>query len=258
MTLSQPKEYKEVKIHNLRLTLGSYSEIVHRIYNESQLFNNRLIITPNIGHLHSLRTKDRYRSALNQAFLSLPDGWPIAMLASLTTRTWQSRITGSDLILKLLFMDKETCWKVAVLGLPTSYHEKLKAVLKESARNVELVYLNDMNPSVFLSGDALTKIAQEINILKPNLIISSFGSPKQELFNHEILVKGSFGIAIGGGASIDFLVGKQKRSPRFFRIIGLEWLYRIVREPRRLIFRYIVGLCELNILIARHLFSKLG
>ena len=246
----------EVRCMNLRISLGRQAEILDRILSDSKKMLGITVITPNIGHLRSLRIDPEYRKAMSNASLVLPDGWPIALLASGVGRRHQERVTGSDLIPKLLSVSKTEVMRIAILGIPQKYEATLRRYLDSNSRNVTLVYLHEMPEYQFLSFDELTKISKEIIESKPNLVISCFGSPNQEIFNENYLRSKGIGTVIGAGATFDFILGRQKRSPLILRKIGLEWLFRLLLDPKRLIFRYTSGTLEYLSLVGKHLIHK--
>ena len=81
---------------------------------------------------------------------------------------------------------------------------------------------------------------QLVREAKPDLVVMALGCPKQELLMHRWKNDIAPAVAIGSGATLDFIAGNVSRSPVWMSDAGLEWLYRLAREPRRLAYRYLV------------------
>jgi N-acetylglucosaminyldiphosphoundecaprenol N-acetyl-beta-D-mannosaminyltransferase len=246
----------KTQILSLRINLGAKRYFAEVILRESFKMAGQTVITVNTAHLNSLRNNSQYQIANQNALLVLPDGWPIALLASLAVKKIQKRVTGSDLIPYIFNMPKEKILKIAILGVPSSFDAKLDQLIFENTERIDLVYKNSMPQEVFNSPLVLGEIAQEVSKSSPNLIITCFGSPKQEIFNEFYLRNTSMGVAIGVGATLDFLLGAQRRSPLVFRLLGLEWAFRLIRNPRRLFRRYLIATIEFSKLLLEYLFQK--
>jgi N-acetylglucosaminyldiphosphoundecaprenol N-acetyl-beta-D-mannosaminyltransferase len=87
---------------------------------------------------------------------------------------------------------------------------------------------------------ALDPVAEGVRAARPDLVIVGLGAPKQERWIHRNLPRLRPAVALGLGAVVDFLAGRIRRAPRWVSRSGLEWLYRLSREPRRLAHRYLV------------------
>ena len=90
-------------------------------------------------------------------------------------------------------------------------------------------------------GEAESRAAlARVREARPDLLLVAFGAPKQEIWIHRHRAELGSAVAVGVGASLDFVAGTIPRAPRWVSRAGLEWLYRLVREPRRLWRRYLV------------------
>jgi N-acetylglucosaminyldiphosphoundecaprenol N-acetyl-beta-D-mannosaminyltransferase len=119
---------------------------------------------------------------------------------------------------------------VFLLGAADGVAEKAAAVLR--SRNPRLKIVGTFSGSPRMEDDAV--IMRMIKDAKPHLLLVAFGAPAQDLWIHEHLKNlPSVRVAMGVGGTFDFLAGVQKRAPRWMRSIGLEWLWRFIREPSR-------------------------
>ena len=99
------------------------------------------------------------------------------------------------------------------------------------------------------------EIAERINAAKPDILFVAFGNPKQELWMGRNAAKLDVGAMIGIGGTFNFIAGRVRRAPRWVQRSGLEWIYRIMQEPRRLWRRYVYGLVKFSWLSLQTLFG---
>jgi N-acetylglucosaminyldiphosphoundecaprenol N-acetyl-beta-D-mannosaminyltransferase len=130
-------------------------------------------------------------------------------------------------------------WRVYLLGGGPGAAERAADHLKRDLPGLQIVGVDapeiDIDKEPFFSEDVVTRI----NAAKPDIILVAFGCPKQEIFIHRIADAVRPAVAIGVGASFDFEAGAIHRAPHWISTIGLEWLYRLAREPTRLWRRYL-------------------
>lgn len=99
-------------------------------------------------------------------------------------------------------------------------------------------------------------VCEQINRARPDLLLVGMGNPRQEKFIVENRVRLNATVAIGVGALFDFMSGSVVRAPKFVQSIGLEWLFRLLQEPRRLFRRYIIGIPRFFIALLKLKFGK--
>jgi N-acetylglucosaminyldiphosphoundecaprenol N-acetyl-beta-D-mannosaminyltransferase len=179
-----------------------------------------------------------YNSAINSATLLLNDGVGIKLAAYFAAIRVKENMNGTDLIPKILQLAREEGKKAYILGSKDEF-------VKKAVSNISRLYGSGLIAgyhSGYFDKDEELKIIHEIANKDIDLLIVGMGVPKQELWilDHiKDLTKVK--IIIAGGAIIDFSAGKFPRAPKVMQIIGLEWLYRLINEPKRLFKRYIIG-----------------
>ena len=177
---------------------------------------------------YALKNED-FSSVLNQAELVIPDGMGIK-IALAVKGIKQERIPGIEFSKKILEICAESNIPVAMVGSTKQVVEKAVENLKKELPALNIVYFRDG----FFQSDDEAKIAHEIKESGARFILAALGSPKQEFFidNCRKIINNAVWIGVGG--SFDVWSGVVKRAPIIFRKLGLEWLYRVINNPKRI------------------------
>jgi len=196
------------------------------------------LFTLNLDHLVKLRSNKRFREAYEQACYVTADGAPIVWLARAQAGTVE-RTTGADIVLPLadaatrfnlpifLFGSKASTLGKAAMRLAMNAEGKLDICGTESPPM-------DFDPDSEEADAAIDRIVQS----GARICLVALGAPKQEIFASRAIARGAPVTFVCVGAALDFLAGAQTRAPRVMQRNGLEWLWRLVTNPRRLTARY--------------------
>ncbi|WP_339171880.1 WecB/TagA/CpsF family glycosyltransferase [Anoxybacillus sp. FSL W8-1294] len=179
-----------------------------------------------------------YKNVQNSAYIRLPDGKPLSFLSSLKGFREAERVTGPDLMEELFKLSEKKGYTHFFYGSTEQTLQLLKKNLQKRYPQMKIVgmYSPPFRPLTVQEDE---KIINLINNLKPDFIWVGLGAPKQEYWMYEH--KGRVpSLMIGVGAGFDYHAGKLKRAPLWMQKAGLEWLYRLVQEPRRLWKRYML------------------
>ncbi len=189
---------------------------------------------------------ERFRDVVNASALSLCDTVGVLSVARRRGATLHERVTGVELVERL-------CAQSAREGLPVYFLGGAEGAAADAAAIMEarfpgLVVAGTRNG--FFADDEIAGVVDEIRASGAKLLFVGMGSPRQELWLAEHLREAGVGAAVGVGGSFDVLGGRVTRAPRFMRRLGLEWLYRLVKEPhrwrRQLALPYFVWLVALD------------
>lgn len=178
-----------------------------------------------------------YLSALQAADIIYPDGWGPVITAQLSGIQYPERVNAADFIDKVFQNLNKQKNKIYLLGS----EEK---ILKKSVKNISRKYRNIVIAGYyhgFFTEYQEKKIISDIKTKRPDLTLIGMGTPKQELWvrkNWKYLPNGVYWTV---GGLYHYISGRQSRAPSWLRNNGLEWLYRLLLEPRRLWKRYIIG-----------------
>ena len=175
-----------------------------------------------------VNNKDFDKLLLDENTTLIPDGIGIVKAANMLKFNVLERITGIDLATKLLEIANENGYKLALIGSKEEVMDALREVIKVKYPNINVVKTEN---GYIDNKDAFF---EDLVRLEPDICLVALGIPNQELLIYKHLDKFKKGIFVGVGGSFDVLSGFKRRAPKIFQKLNLEWLYRIVREPKRL------------------------
>ena len=198
-----------------------------------ELMNERrgaYVVTPNTEIVLSARKNAPLRRAIRCAALSLPDGAGIQIACRILGAPITERIPGIDFAAALLSRMAEEKKSVFLLGAREGVAVRAAAALR--AEHPGLVIAGAEN-GYFDCRDEDALLGR-INAASPDLLLVCLGSPKQELWMHRNASRLQVGLMAGLGGALDVFSGDVSRAPQRWRESGLEWLYRLWREPKRI------------------------
>ncbi|MFH1661750.1 MAG: WecB/TagA/CpsF family glycosyltransferase [Candidatus Falkowbacteria bacterium] len=189
------------------------------------------ITTPNPEIILKAQKDKEFLNILNKADLAIPDGIGLKFAGFAMFKNIH-RITGADLIKDILQIAKDKIFKVAIANCNNGLSNitDIEKVIKEKYKNLDFI-VEDISREIENWKFKIENLAD----FKPDILISTLGAPWQEKFIYSAMPKlSSVKIGIGVGGAFDFLTGKAKRAPKIMRILGLEWLWRLVKQPKRI------------------------
>jgi N-acetylglucosaminyldiphosphoundecaprenol N-acetyl-beta-D-mannosaminyltransferase len=195
------------------------------------------VFTPNVDHVVVAENNPRFRAAYRASDLSLVDGTPVLWASSVLGTRLPMKISGSDLVMPLLARAAERGFGVYFLGGDPGVAERARSVLERELPALKIVGID--SPRIDVDKIAPDVIAR-IQAARPEIVLVALGAPKQEIFSHEQREALRPSVLVGVGASLDFIAGTRHRAPVWLSQVGLEWLYRLAQEPRRLAGRYLL------------------
>lgn len=207
------------------------------------------IVTPNPEFLVAAQKDKSFKNILNQADLAIPDGFGLKLASRLLRNQKLHRHTGVDTLIKICKLASQKKKSVYFFGAGDGIARKTADTLKkqfpklkiagaESGGVIRIQASSNSNlkqtinsPSPLSNDDNIAKIKEA----KPDIIFVALGQVKQEKWISQKLAKiVSIRLAMGVGGSFDYISKKISRAPKFLRILGLEWLFRLVLEPKRI------------------------
>ncbi len=203
-----------------------FNKIIH-----NNLVKNKkmFIVTANPETMMKSETDTELNKLLNDKdTILVPDGIGVVKASKTLGYDIKERITGIDIANTLLDYGNELKKSIYLFGSKQEVIDSMKEVLKEKYPNLKLVgssngYVQDKD-----------KVFEEMSKLKPDIVLVALGIPVQEKLIYKHLSLFDKGIFVGVGGSFDVISGHKKRAPKLFIKLNLEWLYRIICEPKRL------------------------
>ncbi len=196
-----------------------------------------------------------YRQIVNNADLVTPDGAPIAWLGQLAGHKGVGRTYGAELMERLCDHGRPLGWKHFFYGATPDVCDKLEHCLKGKFPGINIV--GKFAPPFLPQAERLDKdVLALINAVQPDIIWVGLGAPKQDFWSVLNCLQLDAPVLIGIGAAFDFVAGVKPRAPRWMQVLGLEWLFRLCCEPRRLWRRYLIGNTQFLWLLLVNCFRK--
>ena len=198
------------------------------------------VVTPNVDHIVQLEKDEELKRVYENASLILADGKPLIWISNFYKTPIKEKISGSDLFPKVCDLAAKKGFTMYLLGAAEGVAAKATKNLMQKYKGLNIV--GTYSPPFGFEKDKkeLDKIKDQIQKVHPDILVVGLGCPKQEKFMYHHCKELGVPISFGLGASIDFEAGNIKRAPKWMSEHGLEWLYRITQDPKRLAKRYLV------------------
>ena len=180
------------------------------------------------------------RNILNSSLLTTPDGMPTVWIGRLQGFLRMRRVFGPDFMLRVCGMSCRKGYTQFLYGGNEGVAEQLRNILIRRFPTLRIVgtYTPPFRP---LTSKEQTSLATIVAHLKPDIFWVGLSTPKQERFMSEYLGKLDTKIMVGVGAAFDYLTGTIRDAPPWVKTAGLQWLHRLMQEPRRLWRRYLIN-----------------
>jgi N-acetylglucosaminyldiphosphoundecaprenol N-acetyl-beta-D-mannosaminyltransferase len=213
-----------------------YSEVVERIGGWIQDRKNRYVCVCPVHSIVEAHRRPEFRKVLRESALNTADGMPVVWAQRLFGHRHASRVYGPTLMLHTLERAEREGWRIALYGGRADRLEELTRRLK--ARFPDLQLVSAISPPFReLSEEEQDSLVGQINAARADIVWVGLGCPKQEQWmasqRHKVQ-----GVMVGVGAAFDFHAGALRQAPPVLQKMGLEWLFRLACEPRRLFRRY--------------------
>jgi N-acetylglucosaminyldiphosphoundecaprenol N-acetyl-beta-D-mannosaminyltransferase len=187
------------------------------------------ICTVNPEFIMMAQSDAEFKRILQQATLNLPDGIGVVWAAKRLGCPLRERVAGSDLVDLIADRAQMTGWRIFLLGAAEGVAERAALILRERYPQTHIVGAFAGSPQPEDEAD----IAARIRSSGADVLLVAYGAPKQDKWIARNIERTGVAVAMGIGGSLDFIVGTQKRAPQWMQRAGIEWLYRLVREPWR-------------------------
>ncbi|MHC5064112.1 MAG: WecB/TagA/CpsF family glycosyltransferase [Planctomycetota bacterium] len=210
------------------------------------------VATPNLDHLRRFQKDPEFAKIYPTASLRVADGVPLLWASRLQGTPLPEQVAGSNMISSLSAAAASEGASVFLLGGDPGTAEKAAKVLTERFPALKIAGTACPQPGFERDESQMSELQAQLTASQADIVFVALGSPKQEVLIHDhhgILPKSWW---LGVGISFSFLCGEVQRAPRWMQRCGVEWLHRLLQEPRRLMKRYLLQ----GIPFALRLFSR--
>lgn len=252
---SMKKNLPSIKILGTDITTASESEVLEYIFKRLEKPTEKFyIVTPNPEILMLAARSKGFQYVLNSATLSLPDGIGVAVAGRILKKQIIGRITGTDLMEKICAVASKRPISIGFLGGSSGVAEKASECLREKYPGLRVVFVGEkwknevwgpVSPHPHSSSSPRASLGLQVDnggfpvelpLTKPHIdiLFVAFGAPKQEEWIAKNLPNIDVTVAMGVGGAFDYVSGKVRRAPKVLRSMGMEWAFRLIRQPWRI------------------------
>ena len=230
------EELQHCEILKTNINVANMSDTIKYIGGHLDDLRGKYICVSNVHTTVMSYENEEYRKIQNGAAMALPDGAPLSSYSRRKGYKQAQRVTGPDLMLELFAISKEKGYRHYFYGATEETLQSMKGVLERDYPGIQIAGMY-APPFRALTPQEDAQVVAKINESRPDFIWIGLGAPKQEewMYQHMGQLQG---VLIGVGAGFDYLAGYIKRAPRWMQRMSLEWLYRLLQDPKRLWRRY--------------------
>ncbi len=187
------------------------------------------VATVNPEFVMRARRDDAFRQALAQADLAVPDGVGLIWAGLLLGRRFRGRVPGVELTHRLAALAADRGYALYLLGAAPGVAEEAAACLRKDHPGLRIAgtYAGSPDPA------DEEQIVARIRAAAPQILLVAYGAPQQDLWLRRNLPRLFVPVGMGVGGTLDYIAGRVPRAPAWMRRIGLEWSYRLIRQPWR-------------------------
>lgn len=215
-------------ILGVKVDTDNYDELINKLFKRIDKKEKSLVVAINPEKLMKAKEDQALKDLLNRAEFQIPDGIGVILASKLNKGNIKSRVTGIDMMDRIVREAARTGKSIFLYGAKPGVAESAAEALKFTYASLQIAGIQDGYEK------DNEKVIQKINEAKPDILFVAMGSPRQEEWIEANRDKLHPSLFQGVGGSFDVLAGNVKRAPGFFQKTGLEWFYRLAKEPTRL------------------------
>jgi N-acetylglucosaminyldiphosphoundecaprenol N-acetyl-beta-D-mannosaminyltransferase len=247
---------RRIRICNIAIDNVDFREAIERIDSLVKQNTGAYVLTPNVDHLVKLKDDLFFQEIYERADLVVPDGMPLLWISRFLKMPLKEKVSGSDLVPFLCEMARDKGYRLFFLGGREGAALAAKEKLESRFPGIQIV--GTYCPSFGFENEleenrTLMRIIKEA---QPHVLLVGLGAPKQEKWIYKYYRETGVPVSIGVGVTFEFISGMIKRAPLWMQRVGLEWFWRLIKEPRRLWKRYLIDDPTFFWLVLKQKFSQ--
>lgn len=230
----------------------SMDEVMHTVEDKLSKGEKYIIYTPNTEIIMMCQKDPEFLNYMNKSDINIPDGIGLVYASKIKNHPLKGKVAGFDLSMKLLELAEKKGLKLYAVGGKTGVAEDALKKVHEKYPNIKIAgshhgYFKGAHLGQGGHDEELV-VVDEINEQEPDILFVGFGAKKQEQWIEYNKDKINAKIIIGNGGTIDVLAGNVKRAPNLYVNLGLEWLYRLIKEPNRISRQIVLPMFMLKVI----------
>jgi len=218
-----------IAVLNVMIDVVTMKEAVARVEQFIKLGRPHLVVTPNAEMIMMANADNSFAQIINNADLVVPDGAGVVWAARYNGDRMPERVAGYDLVQNLLVAAARQKYRIYMLGGAPGIVDKAKQAAEKRYPGVQIVGTRHG----FFSKSDESEIVGNIKDCHPDILLVALGVPRQEKWITEYSKQLQVPVAIGVGGTFDVMAGTVQRAPLWMQNANLEWLYRLLSEPKR-------------------------
>ena len=229
---------EKIKICGVNIDNVNMAETVEILKKYLKGDRAKRIYTPNTEIAMMAKDDQDLKDILNKGDLIIPDGIGLIYGSKIRKKPLKERVTGFDVSVELLKIANENSYRLYLLGGKEGVAKEAAENIKKDYPNIEIAgyhngYFKGSHMDIEDSQEE-KDIIEAIRSNKTDILFVGLGFPKQEMWINDHIEKLNIKIAIGNGGTMDILSGNMQRAPEIYQKLGLEWFYRLIKEPSRI------------------------
>ena len=231
-------EHDTVALFGLPITNVNMDQAIDRI--DGYILSGKVhqIATANLDFARNSLIDPYLQRIICDCSMVLPDGAPMLWASNMFGAPLQERVTGVDLVPALARLAAYRGYSIYFLGSSEESSSTAVKLLLKRFPKLNIVGRSCPPVASLMEMDS-AKMLAEIKAVKPNIIFIGFGNPKQEIWIHRHKDQLPPSVVVGIGGALDMIAGSLRRAPQWIQSLHLEWMFRMVQEPGRLMPRYL-------------------
>ena len=229
-----------IELHGVTLHAVTEPQAIRHVLDELASGRGGVVVTPNLDHLRRCVRDLHFGALVAEADLVVADGMPLVWASRIQGTPLPERVAGSNLISTLSAGAAERGRSIFLLGGAEGTAEGAAKVLHERHPHLRIVGTYCPRLGFEKNPKLMAEMVQQLTAAQPDIVFVALGSPKQEQLIAKLRLSLPNAWWLGVGVSFSFLTGDVKRAPLWMQKYGIEWVHRLVQEPRRLFKRYLL------------------
>lgn len=229
-----------IELFGIRFHAADFDSAVESVLAAAQRGEKGMVVTPNVDNVVTFHQRPEVLEIYRNARFVFADGAPVVWVSRMIKdKALPCRVTGADLMPALCARAAELGLSVGMVGGNPGVADRAAEILRDRHPGLDVVAVH-CPPFGFEHDSAQSQAIVDLcNETRPRLLFLGVGAPKQELWGYAHLDKLDVGMVLCVGAAFDFVAGTLTRAPAWMRNAGLEWVWRLLHEPKRLFKRYL-------------------